>query len=321
MLQALRWLAVIATIGMGIVLLQGTLVTNTNSAYGCGSTWPLCHGKLIPEFRGLGAVATMIEFSHRAVVPIESALILVLTAGALWYHGRRREIQVLAPAMIFFLFLQAVLGGLAVLYPTSAGILALHFGISLMAFASIMLTASVLLEIDGVDAIRDRPMPGSLRLVIWGSMLYTYLEVYLGAYVRHAGASLSCLDWPLCNGNVIPRFVTGVAPQFGHRVGALGAVALLCWMLALTWGARQSRPDLFRAARIAVLLVVLQGISGGFVVLTKLSIASTLVHSGLIMLLFGVQSYLCLHTISRPARAHNTQPTTKRQTRAAPQSA
>src|SRR5438105_4644921 len=101
----LRRLAVVTTIGMVLVRQQGTLVTNSGSAAGCGDTWPLCRGKIIPEFKGVEGAGTLIEFSHRVAVPIESTLILILTAGIVWFWRGRREVLFLAPTMIVFLFL------------------------------------------------------------------------------------------------------------------------------------------------------------------------------------------------------------------------
>jgi cytochrome c oxidase assembly protein subunit 15 len=300
MVRALRWLAVIATLGMCVVLQQGTLVTNSGSAAGCANTWPLCNGKILPGFEGVGGAARAIEFSHRAAVPVESTLIVALTAGILWCFRRRREVQVLAPAMIIFLFLQAMLGGLAVMYPTSAVVLAAHFGISLLAFASIALTASFLLELGGFEQVRNRPLATGLRYLIRAGMVWTYIVVYLGAYVRHTNASLACIDWPLCNGAVIPQFGPGIYEQFAHRLGA----ALLTLILVATFLSasrlRTTRPDIFWGSTLAVGLVLLQAISGGIVVEARLAIWSTLLHSFLISLLFCVQAYLWLHTIRLP---------------------
>ncbi|MCY1028769.1 heme A synthase, partial [Mammaliicoccus sciuri] len=44
----LKWLSTIATIVMLFVQLGGALVTKTGSADGCGNSWPLCHGSVIP---------------------------------------------------------------------------------------------------------------------------------------------------------------------------------------------------------------------------------------------------------------------------------
>ncbi len=292
----LRGLAVAATVGMLVVLIQGTLVTNTGSAEGCGATWPLCRGQIVPELSGVANAATLIEFTHRAVVPVESTLILLLSAGILWFWRSRREARVLAPIMIVFLFLQAMLGGLAVMYPTSAEILAAHFGISLVAFASVLLTAAFVIEAAGGERVRLMAPPRVLSILIWVIVCYTYIEVYLGAYVRHANASLACLDWPLCNGALVPRFVTGVAAQYSHRVGAALLTVLLVGLLLVARRSRAGRPDLYIAACIALILVVCQAITGGIVVLSRLTILSTLAHSFFVALLFGTLTYMCMHT-------------------------
>jgi cytochrome c oxidase assembly protein subunit 15 len=294
----LRVLAVTATIGMLVVLIQGTLVTNSGSAAGCGNTWPLCRGQIIPELSGVANAGTLIEFTHRAGVPIESTLILLLSAGILWFWRGRREALVLAPIMIVFLFLQALLGGLAVMYPTSAEILAAHFGISLVAFASVLLTAAFVIEADGRERVRRFAAPRGLNILIWVTVSYTYVVVYLGAYVRHVNASLACLDWPLCNGALVPRFVTGVLAQYLHRVGAAGLTLLIIGLFLASRKSRRSRPDLYIAATASVILVLCQAISGGIVVLSRLAILSTLAHSFFVALLFGTLAYMSMHTFT-----------------------
>jgi cytochrome c oxidase assembly protein subunit 15 len=301
--KLLTWLAVAASVGMCFVLQQGTLVTNTGSAAGCGNTWPLCHGQIIPEFSGVGGAGTLIEFTHRAAVPIESTLIILLSAGILWFWWGRLESRILAPAMIFFLFLQALLGGLAVEYPTSAAVLAAHFGISLLAFASIVLTAAFVIEIGGAETVRDYPLPATIRWSVRGVVIYTYIVVYLGAYVRHVGASLSCLDWPLCNGRVIPRFIGGEGTQFLHRVAAGILVMVILALYFMVHSMRRTRPDLYWGAVACVGLVVLQALSGAIVVETRVAVLSTLLHSFLVSLLFVTEAYLWLHTLRLPSGA------------------
>ena len=63
--QNLKWLGVLATIIMTFVQLGGALVTKTGSEDGCGSSWPLCNGALLPENL---PIQTIIELSHRAVI-------------------------------------------------------------------------------------------------------------------------------------------------------------------------------------------------------------------------------------------------------------
>lgn len=292
-----KWLGVVASVGMFAVLVMGAAVTNTGSEQGCGRSWPLCHGKLIPQM----AVSTAIEFSHRAVVGVESILIIALAIAGIYLYWHRLEIKVLAPLMVAFLFLQAGLGAWAVMYPQLAAALALHFGVSLVAFASVVLTTAVLFEIEGRDVLRDKPLPPHFRTVVWVLTGYSYVVVYLGAYVRHSHASLACSGWPLCNHAVVPSFTSSVAAVFIHRTAAfllaLGILALVVWTHRMAW----ERPDLYFASVLALALVILQSLAGAAVVLTHLDLFSALAHAAMVGLMFGCLSYLCMHMLPRPA--------------------
>lgn len=297
--QSVRRLGLVTTVGMFIVLLMGATVTNTGSAQGCGRSWPLCHGAFIPTF----AVTTAIEFSHRAVTGIESILIIALAFGAWAQWGRRREIHWLVPLMLFFLFLQAALGALAVKYPTSPEVLALHFGISLTAFASVLLTTVFLYDVRGGEKLRDQPLSRGLRGFIWGSLVYLYVIVYLGAYVRHSNASLACTDWPLCQGKVFPGFSGDVGLVFIHRLAAAAGVLVLGGLVL--WAARhkEERPDLYRGSLLSFGLILLQCVIGALVVFARMDLFSTISHAGGASLLFGALSYVCYQTLRLPATA------------------
>ena len=282
---------------MFIVIVMGSTVTGTGSGDGCGDSWPLCHGQFIPEY----TVSAAIEYSHRIVSGIEGLLMVGLAAGALVYWRWRKEIRILVPVMMFFLLLQAGLGALAVMYPNSDAVLALHFGISLTAFASVLLLAVVIYEMGRGERFRDRPLPGSFKAYVWGIVVYIYALVYVGAYVRHTQSSLACVDWPLCNGQVYPGFEGAVGIQFGHRLMALGGMLLIVGLVYWTWRFRQERPDLFWGSVISLALVLVLAISGGLVVLTQVNLFSGLTHAGLATLLFGALSYIVLHILPNPA--------------------
>jgi len=280
----LRGLAVTTTLGMFVVLVMGATVTNTGSAEGCGRSWPLCNGQFVPEF----TVSTAIEYSHRAVTGIESVLVVALTAAMLSRWRTDREVVVLAALMLATLLLQAGLGAGAVLVPQSPLMLATHFGVSLIAFASTFLSAAVVFERTGAASGPARPASRRLRLWVTAVGVYVLGVVYLGAYVRHAGVSLACADWPLCNGQVVPVLEGPTAVVFAHRLAAVGAVLLLAWLvrLAQVEGIGQ------RAAWTGLGLVVLQGLSGAVVVWTRLGLFSTLAHAAIMALLFAALALL-----------------------------
>lgn len=306
--RATRWLAIVTTVGMFLVLVMGATVTVTGSGAGCGTSWPLCNGEFIPDF----AIATAIEYSHRLVTGIEGLLILGTALGAFAFWRQRLEIRVLVPLMILFLIVQAALGALSVIYPGWWGrdtVLALHFGISLIAFATTLLTAVLIIGMqNGLDALRDRVVPMSIRRATWGIALYTYAAVYLGAYVRHTESSLACLDWPLCQGSVFPGFTGPVGIVFSHRLAAVFLTLGVGWLCWWCWRVRATRPDLAWAGVFAMVTLLAQSATGASIVFSRLNLFSSLAHGAVVTLYFGALSYLCFAMLPRPraVRARET---------------
>jgi heme A synthase len=77
------------TIGWNLVtILLGALVRATHSGAGCGRSWPVCQGQLVPELRDLrGFGPTAIEFTHR----LASGVALILVGLLVLVTHRRRQ--------------------------------------------------------------------------------------------------------------------------------------------------------------------------------------------------------------------------------------
>ncbi|CCF85917.1 Cytochrome oxidase assembly (fragment) [Nitrolancea hollandica Lb] len=123
---------------------------------------------------------------------------------------------------------------------------------------------------------------------------------------------MACNGWPLCNGSLIPDLTGPVAVVFIHRLAALVGMLLIGGLLVRNYRTRVERPDLYKGSIAAMFFIILQIFSGGAVVMTQLGLFSTLTHAGLATLLFGSLSYLCLHTLPRPAVLAARQPDTLR---------
>src|SRR5699024_8756208 len=114
MIKTLKWLSIVATLGMVFVLIGGALVTKTGSGMGCGASFPLCKGQFFPSPSEIDA-ELIIELSHRLVTGI-IGIAVVLLAILAWKHlGHIREVKFLIVLSVFFLFLQAAIGAGAVL--------------------------------------------------------------------------------------------------------------------------------------------------------------------------------------------------------------
>ena len=299
--RVVRPLATATAITMFIVYALGTLVTTTGSGHGCGDSWPLCHGKFIPEF----AITTAIEFTHRMATAAVSVLVLATAFGVLWLWRSRLELRLLAPLMALALLAEAGLGAALVLLPPSPLLLAIHFGSSLILFGSVLLTALIVNGLDGWDRLRDLPIAPGFRVLAFALAGYTYVVGYLGAYMRLRGADVACQGWPACNGQVFPGFVGFVGIAFTHRVAAFVLLAGTTWLFIWARSLRAERPDLYRGGFWALMAVIAQVFVGGLVALTHVAQYSQLLHAGLVALLFGALIYVCLQTIPRPAKTRS----------------
>ena len=102
---------------LGIVLsilsiLAGAFVRATGSGDGCGSTWPTCKGKIIPQ---LSDTSEVIEFSHRSV----SGILLIVTI-IIFIKSRNMSkgsiVRTTVNFLTFFVLFEAAIGAVIVLY-------------------------------------------------------------------------------------------------------------------------------------------------------------------------------------------------------------
>ncbi len=295
--KMLKWLAISATVVMFLVMIAGSLVTKTESALGCGNDWPLCNGRWVPEY----TLESIIEYLHRVITGIAGIIVVVFTVMAWRRYKGNREVRNLAMFGLFFIVLESLLGASAVKWPQSAPVLALHFGFSLLAFTGVLLLTIFVLQRERVERLVQAPVSARFRNTMWAVTVYAYGVVYLGAYVRHTGSSMGCTDWPLCQGRLIPELTGQTGIHFIHRAGAaILFFLLLAVMLYAVRHLKEQRRDLYAASILAFVLVTLQVLSGGMVVLFKLHLYATLLHSAIITCLFGVMCYMCVQTLKSP---------------------
>lgn len=289
----LKWLAVAASLGMLFILIGGALVTKTDSGLGCGRNWPDCNGSLIPKEI---TAEVLIEFSHRFVTGAVSILIVALVAWTWKALGHIREVKFLGFMAVFFLVAQALIGAAQVLWGQGDFILALHFGISLISFSAVLLLSLIVFEVDRkFDADKVFIAP-KLKWNIIGVTLYSYIVVYTGALVRHTDSSLVCPDWPLCRNDqpfAIPYNMYEWV-QMGHRFAVLLIVIWIAYITLHVVKQYKNQAVLYYGWILASVIVILQVLAGMFVVLTKLNLIISLLHSLFISLLFGLFCYMLL---------------------------
>lgn len=289
--------AIITSIGAYVMILLGVLVTTTGSGHGCGNTWPFCHGQIIP---GVLTIAGVIEYSHRIMSSIDGFLVLVLTIWAWLMYRKDFRVKLFAFLSLLFVILQGALGALTVMFEGTLAlnwILSVHFGLSLIAFASVILLTIRLFQVDREQrehAETLSPAVPRLQFPVWGLAVYTYIVVYTGALVEHTGAVSACgYQLPGCGATYLPSFTSLAGIQVLHRY-----VAGLLWLFVLALlvavlRSYRARRDLVQAASWSFALITLQALSGLFNIWTGGQMLAALIHTTLIAGFFSTLCYFC----------------------------
>jgi len=287
---------VATTIGMILVLLGGALVTKTESGMGCGRSWPLCNGEFVPTEI---TAELVIELAHRLVSGAVGFMVLILSIWTWKVIGHIRETKFLSFLSFFFLLLQGFIGAAAVKWEQSDFILALHFGISLISFAAVLLLTLLIFEIDKKFDVDKLIIDRRMGFHIISISIYSYFVIYTGALVRHTKSSLVCRDWPLCI-NDSPALPTNLFEwvQMGHRAAAGLIFIWIGYVTYLAVKKYRQQKVIYWGWISAFTLVSLQVLSGALVIFTQLNLFIALMHALFITCLFGVLSYF-LFLLSR----------------------
>ena len=299
----IRRLAAAAAVLAFILIVAGGVVTNTDSGLACPD-WPTCFGSAMPRMVGnvavehthrliaaavgLCSVALVVLTLRRALqgalvfaVAGFSALVLggafwaghvkhvsdelpwlgvVLVAagfaGCAWVAARARDSGAkLAAFALMVVMFQGLLGGLTVLYRLPTLVLVMHLG-----------TSMLFLSLTVVLAVNEAPRVTAPRGLLWLTTAALYVQILLGATVRHTGAGLVCVDLPFCRGAIWPA---GVHPMvhlhMAHRAFAFVVLGLVCWSSLRL--ARSSR-GLIRALALTAPALVLVQIALGVLTIT-----------------------------------------------------
>ncbi|MSP59958.1 MAG: heme A synthase [Myxococcales bacterium] len=286
-LQTARRLAITTACATFGLLLIGGLVHNTRSSLACPD-WPLCFGSAFPKMVG----GVFYEHSHR-LAATTVGLLTVALAVLLGLRGRR--MLWLGLGAVGLVVFQGVLGGLTVIYRLPTMVSTSHLAVSLIFFCLLLYIAFQLREPDAAPLA----VSPSLRRLIAIAAGAVFLQSLVGALMRHLGAGLACIDFPMCRGALWP---TGVHPSVqlhaAHRLFAVVAGALVCGVAVKAWRAAEGRRAL-RALAVALPVVVLFQIALGVAsILTFLAVVPVTAHLGGAALLLGDLVVLFLATRS-----------------------
>ncbi|MGH7986984.1 MAG: COX15/CtaA family protein [Candidatus Binataceae bacterium] len=272
--RGLHRFAVLTAVATFILIFAGGLVTSTGSALAVPD-WPLAFGHLIPKLVG----GVRFEWGHRVVAGTVSILTLILALWA-WFVERRRWLRNLALAAFALIIVQAVLGGLTVLLLLPLPLAVAH-AITGQTFFCVIVALAVFTS----PSFPVRPhlktdfARPSLPVLTAITTVVIYLQIIIGAVMRHLGAGLAIPDFPLAFGHLIPpHFNEFIAVNFAHRCGALIVTVFVVWSVARVLRLHADEPRLRRRAIGLLVLLAIQITLGALTVLTQRAVIPTTSH-------------------------------------------
>ncbi len=256
------------------LIFVGGLVTSTGSALAVPD-WPLSFGRFFPRMEG----GVLYEHGHRMVAGAVALMTLALMAWTLKSERRVwvRRIAVAALALVVF---QAVLGGLTVLLRLPLAIAVAHAGTA-QAFFCLMVAMSLITgpRWESLPHLAPEPARPALPLLAATTAAVIYLQILIGAVMRHLGAGLAIPDFPLSFGRLVPPLdSTFVTINFAHRCGGALVALLAGWTAARVLRFHGEEPQLRRPALGMLVLLVLQVCLGALTVWSGRAVLVTTLH-------------------------------------------
>jgi len=269
-------IAKLAAAATFVLLVIGGTVNPTGSSLACPEPTLVCHGQLFPPMVG----GVLYEHGHRLAAMTVGMLQIALT---FLLFTRRPQLRRLAWLLLGLVIAQGALGAITVKFKLPWFVSTSHLLLGMSYFATLIYTA-----------FRTRPAPSPLELgrherlraelgparrwiaIACGAV---FVQLLLGALVRHLGAAMVCLGMPSCTrgGDWWPDAAVQDLHMIHRGFGVVVAIVTTAAAVAV-WRSARSWPQLRRLALIAPVLVVAQIVLGIFTVLTLRAVPLAVGH-------------------------------------------
>ena len=181
------------------LIFVGGLVKSTESGLAVPD-WPLSYGSFFPPMVG----GVFYEHSHRMVATFVGLLTLIQTVW-IWRVEPRRWVKTLSLAALAAVILQGVLGGLTVLFFLPVPISVAH---GMLAQTFFLITIMIAYSQSIERATRNSFYQINSKIIQRAVILLfaVYIQLILGAVMRHTESGLAIPDFPKMGGAWLPQF-------------------------------------------------------------------------------------------------------------------
>lgn len=268
----------VALAGCVVGLIAAGALVSSKGAGLAVPDWPLSYGTLNPP-RWWEIENVRAEHGHRLLAGTVGLLTVAL---AVWVSRvePRKWVRRLAWLAVGTVLVQAILGGITVLWFLPTVVSVAHAAVAEL-FLCLVVTLAVVTSPWWYRMGTRAPLPDSPRLfpLAAATTLAIYLQILLGAVVRHRGAGLAIPDFPLAFGRLWPpEFDFAIGVHYAHRLGALVVCLLVAGTLVQVFRSPGREIRLLLPALFMGILVGVQIALGGAVVLTGRAVLPNTLH-------------------------------------------
>jgi len=293
------------------LIIAGGLVTSTGSALAVPD-WPLSYGQVMPPMTG----GVLYEHGHRMVATFVGMLTTILAIW-LWRREKRGWVRTLGWVALLSVITQGVLGGLTVLLLLPTPISVSHAALAQSFFCLTIILAAVTTPKWESEPTKELATIGKTRTLALATTGVIFLQLLLGALMRHTESGLAIPDFPLAYGHLLPpldasamgeinaaRLQLDLPPaefgqlwiHFAHRVGALLAAGVTLISVRHVLSSFKSESAMREPAIILMVLMVVQLLLGALTVWTGKNVEAATAHVATGALLLGTSVVLSLRT-------------------------
>jgi len=257
-----------------VLLAAGALVTGTGSGLAVPD-WPLSFGQFFPPMVG----GVLYEHGHRLIAGFV-ALLTGVQMAIVWKFEKRKWVKLLAALAMGIVLTQASLGGLTVLFLLPKAVSIAHACLAQTYFC-VAVTLMTVTQEGWTKPFQTKPDESlfPIRVLAVLVVIGFFIQLVMGATMRHFGAGLAIPDFPLSFGRWIPSHWTfPIGIHFSHRWGAFVMVSLVAALVARAYRLYWNQFTLILYAGALMGLVWMQIMLGAMVIWMRRPVSLTTIH-------------------------------------------
>jgi heme a synthase len=290
--KSLKLFCTFHTFCVGLLILLGALVKSHDAGLSVPD-WPGSYGYnmfLFPPALWIDGI--FYEHTHRLLASFVGFLTIVLAISIYKYSNDKRLIYAGWLALIIVIF-QGLLGGLTVIYGLPAFVSIMH-GVIAQTFFLISIYIWFNIHKSSVNIVTTTY--SKLTFLSVCSILVLYIQLILGAIVRHLEAGLAIPDFPTMGGQFLPIITESIITKINttrmslnlpevsslqvlvHLFHRIGAILVLVTIVPLLVQLKRSVKNSINLIVIIYFLLICQIVLGIITVLSGRSPVITSLH-------------------------------------------